>query len=90
VNRRLVTFAAIASLLLCVATVALWVRSYWRLDGIVHYRLGDERDRGWSIQSVVGETRAPRRTAARSAALSRRRTGSDAPRRSRRACNGPL
>jgi hypothetical protein len=29
VRRRLVTLAAAASLLLCIATVALWVRSYW-------------------------------------------------------------
>ena len=32
VKRRLVTLAAAVSLLLCVATVALWVRSYCRLD----------------------------------------------------------
>jgi hypothetical protein len=32
VKRRLVTLAAVASLLLCIATVALWVRSYWRYD----------------------------------------------------------
>jgi hypothetical protein len=32
VPRRLATLAAVASLLLCVATVALWVRSYWRSD----------------------------------------------------------
>jgi hypothetical protein len=32
VKRRLVTLAAAASLALCAATVALWVRSYWRFD----------------------------------------------------------
>src|SRR5688572_16729641 len=32
VIRRLVTLAAVASLGLCVATVALWVRSYWYGD----------------------------------------------------------
>src|SRR5688500_10251540 len=32
VNRRLLTLAAAASLVLCVATVALWVRSHTYLD----------------------------------------------------------
>jgi hypothetical protein len=37
---RLFTVAAAISLLLCIATVALWVRSYWRQDHVireVHY-----------------------------------------------------
>ena len=37
VKRRLVTLAAIASLLLCIATVALWVRSYWAADRIERF-----------------------------------------------------
>jgi hypothetical protein len=39
VKRRLVTLAAAASLLLCVATVALWVRSYWCEDDVRWYRV---------------------------------------------------
>src|SRR5688500_3072567 len=35
VKRRRVTLAAAASLLLCVATVALWMRSYWRAEAVV-------------------------------------------------------
>jgi hypothetical protein len=35
VKRRLVTLAAAASLVLCIATVALWVRSYWAWDQVV-------------------------------------------------------
>jgi hypothetical protein len=34
VTRRLVTLAAVASLLLCAATVVLWVRSYWKWEHI--------------------------------------------------------
>lgn len=34
VRRRLFNFAAAVSLLLCLATVVLWVRSYWRLDDV--------------------------------------------------------
>jgi hypothetical protein len=33
-RRRLFDFVAIVSLLLCLATVALWVRSYWRYDNL--------------------------------------------------------
>ena len=41
-RRRLFTFAAAVSLVLCVATVVLWVRSYRRIDYIVlaQYREG--------------------------------------------------
>ena len=31
-RRRLFNLVAAVSLVLCVATVALWVRSYWRSD----------------------------------------------------------
>jgi hypothetical protein len=34
VKRKLFTFASLLSLLICVATVALWIRSYYRLDGV--------------------------------------------------------
>jgi len=40
VKRRLTTLAAVVSLVLCVATVALWVRSYWRYDGYADYSVG--------------------------------------------------
>jgi hypothetical protein len=39
VPRRLATLAAVASLLLCVATLALWVRSYWVADSVDWYRV---------------------------------------------------
>ena len=32
--RRLFSFACLLSLLLCLATIGLWVRSYWRVDNI--------------------------------------------------------
>src|SRR4051812_47716896 len=35
-RRRLFTLAAAVSLLLCLATAALWVRSYWRGYGLQH------------------------------------------------------
>lgn len=35
------------SLLLCMAMVALWVRSYWKADGI-------ERARGWETTTAAG------------------------------------
>jgi hypothetical protein len=34
VRRRLFSFAAVFSLLLCAATVVIWVRSYWRVTAI--------------------------------------------------------
>ena len=33
-KRRLINIVAVASLMLCLATVALWVRSYWIYDSI--------------------------------------------------------
>ena len=35
-RRRVFTVLSVPSLLLCVATVALWVRSYWQRDAIFH------------------------------------------------------
>jgi hypothetical protein len=60
VPRRLLTLAAVASLVLCVATVALWVRSYCRADVIGYQshgerRLGVVRIRVSWIHSNVGE-----------------------------------
>jgi hypothetical protein len=37
VKRRIVTLAAAASMVLCVATVALWLRSYWAADRIERF-----------------------------------------------------
>jgi hypothetical protein len=34
IRRRLLTCLSVLSLILCVGTVALWVRSYWRDDGL--------------------------------------------------------
>jgi len=38
---------AVVSLMLCVVTVGLWVRSYWKADGI-------ERDKGWEVSTSAG------------------------------------
>jgi hypothetical protein len=44
-RRRLLDFLTILSLLLCLATVALWVRSYWRYDGVAHVSVsGDQQE----------------------------------------------
>jgi hypothetical protein len=55
VKRRLVTLAAAASLLMCIATLALWVRSYWRIDGIGLRYVADKAVRTWGMISVVGD-----------------------------------
>jgi hypothetical protein len=49
-TRRLLTLASLLSLVLCLATAALWVRSYWVGDSISHvnaYSL-------WSLESSLG------------------------------------
>ena len=43
-RRRLFTLASAVSLLLCLATVVLWVRSYFRMDLIVRARFGDNAE----------------------------------------------
>jgi hypothetical protein len=43
VKRRLVTLAAAASLVLCVAMMALWVRSYWRVDDVRFFHTSRSR-----------------------------------------------
>ena len=35
--RRLLTTISVLSLILCLATVGLWVRSYWRIDFVERY-----------------------------------------------------
>jgi hypothetical protein len=54
VKRRLATLAAAASLVLCVATLALWIRSYRRLDGIDGIRVTDETVGRFAIASLHG------------------------------------
>ena len=51
-RRRLFNLLAMVSLVLCVATVALWVRSYWRSDLIKGSRWDDN---GSSINKQVDE-----------------------------------
>ena len=52
VNRRLVTLAAVASLLLCVAAVVLMVRSYWRED-IVEFERASESEQLRKVETMV-------------------------------------
>jgi hypothetical protein len=57
IGRALLSAATMVSLLLCVATVALWVRSYWVCDMYA----ADARDRwhlfAWSSRGVAGVDR---------------------------------
>jgi hypothetical protein len=52
VKRRLGTRAAAASLLLCVATVALWVRSYFIADEFMDSH-SDRLDMVWTVRGTV-------------------------------------
>jgi hypothetical protein len=54
VKRRLTTLAVALSLLLCVATVALWVRSYWRLDAVNYVDLPEHWYKAWIFRGRVG------------------------------------
>jgi hypothetical protein len=38
IRRRLFASVCVLSLILCLATVGLWVRSYWRADALYHKR----------------------------------------------------
>src|SRR5688572_29703353 len=51
IRRRIFPALSVLSLLLCVATLALWVRSYWRRD-IVSYA----QDRGDTLRSLVSQS----------------------------------
>jgi hypothetical protein len=53
-RRRLFTVLSVLSLLFCLATLALWVRSYWR-DDFVSYGFGSDTKRSWDIHSRTGE-----------------------------------
>jgi hypothetical protein len=69
-KRRLLNLLTALSLLLCVAAVALWVRSYWRFDDVVyvgHFRVNNfcsYRGRffaqlGWSRTDVRARSAPP-------------------------------
>src|SRR4051812_18062448 len=50
-RRKLFLFAAVLSLVLCTATVGLWLRSYWYLDAV---SLFPHPQHYWSLQSAEG------------------------------------
>jgi hypothetical protein len=54
-RRRLFPFLTILSLLLCLATVALWVRSYWRCDTLEHVSLEAQWRNRLGIGSIFSE-----------------------------------
>jgi hypothetical protein len=56
VIRRLFTPLSAASLLLCVATVVLWVRSYWAADWLCYEDTSADRGRwvNWTASSSLG------------------------------------
>jgi hypothetical protein len=57
-RRRLFASVCVLSLILCLATMGLWVRSYQYSDGIGYQRaVRNNVDDHWWIQSVVGELR---------------------------------
>ena len=59
--RRLFTLLSAASLLLCVATVVVWVRSYWKADGVsrtaVVARAAPGQSAGFDEHDFRGEVR---------------------------------
>jgi hypothetical protein len=55
VKRRLFNLAAAVSLLLCVATMVLWVRSYWRPDLLLRDRRDLDGSRRFGVRSSFGE-----------------------------------
>ena len=56
VKPRLVTLAAGASLLLCIATVALWVRSYWSHDCVVYRGPSGHQATQWATGLLILST----------------------------------
>ena len=46
-RRRLLNLTAALSLLLCVAVLALWARSYWRSDQVIAGRTVQEEGKTW-------------------------------------------
>jgi hypothetical protein len=58
-RRRVFTALSVLSLLLCIATLALWVRSYWCYDEILAFYVSDPKsyvgDPIWSLESLRGQ-----------------------------------
>lgn len=52
---RLFTAASVLSLLLCVATLSLWVRSYWGFDVLAHCRADGQISHICGVQYGRGE-----------------------------------
>ena len=52
--RRLFTVLSALSLLLCVAVVVLWVRSYWRWDRLFQQSTLTDEWAGWMTESASG------------------------------------
>ncbi len=55
IRRRLFAAVTILSLLLCLATVALWVRSYWRSDTLLRNSGDPQRAQYFGMGSKFGE-----------------------------------
>lgn len=64
-KRRVFTLAAGVSLVLCLATAALWVRSYMRLDSVV-LRRSTITDSIWSLRGSIALSRTEHRSGGRS------------------------
>src|SRR5580765_2654471 len=54
--RRLLAGGTILSLILCLATVGLWVRSYWRHDCLARISVGPDVDRTFAIRTFAMES----------------------------------
>ena len=54
-RRRLFAGLTILSLVLCLATVALWVRSYWRSDNLFRFSSDAQGTRSFGMWSNFGE-----------------------------------
>jgi hypothetical protein len=59
VNRRLINFLAALSLLLCVAAIGLWARSYFRSDAVWYSRVAEGETfivfKGWQLETARGD-----------------------------------
>jgi hypothetical protein len=55
IRRPVFTILALLSLWLCIATLVLWVQSYWRLDELSYCRTTSDGFRIWAASSIEGE-----------------------------------
>jgi hypothetical protein len=55
VRHRIFSFAALLSLLICIATIVLWVRSYWRYDTFYWKYWSSEAEMIWWEHSEMGQ-----------------------------------